>query len=203
MLHQKLEPHGWSQRPGAFTDRGLIPCRGKQAGAGSLEGSSGLRSPGQSGHCSLPVSPDTHRDLAVQCPIDGLEGHAHTELQKNFGVTARPAGGQLRGTQTHRACSVTQPLPGETAPARVLDTAAVTAGGTRNHTCARSLLADVVHTRAAWGGRPLPPGFGGSREAQGPEDPPGAPADVEAACWGRPVKGMAASDFESPDIYTI
>ena len=105
MLHQELGPHGWSQRPGVFIDRGLIPCRGKWPGAGSLEGSPGPRSPDQSGHCSLPHCPHPHTGiLAVQCPIDGLVGHAKTELQ-NFGVMARPVGGQLQCTQTPRAAA--------------------------------------------------------------------------------------------------
>lgn len=108
MLHQELGPHGWSQRPGAVIDKGLTPCRGKWAGTGSLEGSPGPKIPDQSGHCSLPQCPRPHTGtLAVQCPIDAPEGHAKTELQKNFGVMARPVGRQLRCTQTHRGCSVT------------------------------------------------------------------------------------------------
>lgn len=43
----------------------------------------------------------------------------------------------------------------------------------------------------------------GAGQPEGQEARPGTPADVGAACWGRPVKGMVASDFESPDIYTI
>lgn len=157
MLHQELGPHGWSQWPGAFTDRGLIPCRGKQADAGSLECSSGPRSPGQSGHCSLPQCPQTHtRTSAVQRPIDGLEGHANTELQTTFGVMAKPAGGQLQGTQTHRACSVTEPLPGETPPAWVLDTAAVTAGGTQSYTCAREPFSRCRSHEGSVGRPPAP-----------------------------------------------
>ena len=108
MLHQELGPHGWSQRPGAIIDKGLTPCRGKWAGTSSLEGSPGPKIPDQSGHCFLPQCPRPHTGtLAVQCPIDAPEGHAKTELQKNFGVMARPVGRQLRCTQTHRGCSVT------------------------------------------------------------------------------------------------
>lgn len=94
-----------------------------------------------------------------------------------------------------------RPLPGETHPARVLDTAAVNRGTQSHHVCKGAFSRCRSHEGSA-----------ASRPSSRLQWEPGSPRARRpawdpyrrgAALLGPPVKGMVASDFESPDIYTI